>query len=205
MNEEKDIFFRMLMKKMRVETPDEVRKGILSGDWVVAKPNLCWLDDGILCFTAVSDGTLGPDWTTRLEKKHPRVGNGAKTILNSPYFKPTQGVTYEAAILKHLPSKLSRTTENFRKHARSLRLLKPTVEVACLVSHLAIEGKIDLSSFTYVSVMHEPIKASDGKSYLLGVDCVGEGFCVSASSGEPEQEWLLKEGCLFLRSKVKIF
>lgn len=146
MGEERDPFFKMLMKQMGVETPDEVKKGILSGDFTAVRSDAaCWTSDGMFCFDVTSDGTTGPNWIKNFEEKHPRIGNNAKKVLNSQFFRPTHGVVYKVAILMDIPKDWGRrTSQNFCEYAKFLHLSDPVTEVACLVSRAATAGKVNL-------------------------------------------------------------
>src|SRR3989344_110555 len=67
----------------------------------VSEPTRNWREqDGVIYFSVTSDGTTGPQWIERLEGKGFRLSDYAKSVLRSPDFKPTSGVTTEIAILK---------------------------------------------------------------------------------------------------------
>jgi hypothetical protein len=55
--------------------------------------------DGVILLRVTSDGTTGPIWIERLEKKSFEIDFHAKDVLRSDSFRPTFGRTVEVAIL----------------------------------------------------------------------------------------------------------
>src|SRR3989344_4768565 len=131
----------------------------LRGELTISVPTRNWREqDGIIYFSVPSDGTTGPDWITRLESKGFRVGDFAKSLLNSSDFKPTNGVTIEIAILKGmLFEDHSRITKNIRAEANRRNLITPNAEVACLIREMFTDEEIEAVGHWGIVTMHEPI------------------------------------------------
>ncbi len=159
-------------------------KSFLRGDLVTTKPGFTWREENdIIYFSVTSDGTTGKEWIKRIKNKSMKnksfcLKDGVKTVLLSPSFKPTNGITTKIAILKGRGKffKDDERITNNRVYAEAYarNFIKPSVEVGCLVwsvcqklSYEYIE-KIDLSC---VVVMHKPV-ATDLK-YVLGLIGVG--------------------------------
>jgi hypothetical protein len=108
----------------------------LRGEVTLAEPAKRWREqDGVIYFTLPpTDGTTGPEWIKRLEKKNFRLSQWATDVLKSKDFKPTTGVVNEVAVLKGMLFENSnRTTKNIRAEADKRKLNKPNAEVACLI------------------------------------------------------------------------
>ncbi|MBU2263186.1 hypothetical protein KJ750_00805 [Patescibacteria group bacterium] len=125
--------------------------------------------DGVIYFSVTSDGTTGEGWISRLENKGFQVSDWAKSILRSPDFKPTS-VTTEIVVFKgRLFSDSNRTTKNIRAEAERRNLAKPNAETACLIREKFSDKEIESMELWWIVTMHDPIKDSDGDSYLLRV------------------------------------
>ncbi len=155
--------------------------------------------DGIIYFSVTSDGTTGPQWIERLEKKGFRIGDYAKSVLRSSDFKPTNGVTTEIVILKGmLFADNERTTKNIRAEADRRNLTKPNAEVACLIRENFSDEEIKAMGF-WIVTMHEPIKDSDGDLDLLYAHWFGDGdgCWLGAYYDEPSGGWGRNDGFAF--------
>lgn len=163
-----------------------------------AKP--IWTEkDGVIYFSVTSDGTTGPQWIARLEKKGFRLSKWAKDVLNSSEFKPTSGVTYDCVILKGgLFSDEGRITEKIRAEAGKRKFEKPNAEVACLIRENFSDEDIESMGLVWLVTMHKPIKDSDGHPSLLGANRRGEGRWFGAYCDEPDSRWDREDGFVFL-------
>lgn len=142
----------------------------LQGKLTVSEPTRNWREqDGVIYISVTSDGTTGPEWIKRLEGKGFHLSDYAKSVLCSPDFRPTKGVTTEIAILKGvLFEDLDRTTSNIRDMATQRKLTTPNAEVACLIREEFSDEDIEVTGLIWIVTMHEPIKDSDGDPSLLG-------------------------------------
>ena len=184
-------------------TADGIR-AFLSGELSVSKPACRWHEqDGVIYFSVTSDGTTGEAWIKRLEDKGFRIGDYAKSLLRSPNFKPTKGVTYEIAILKGMIFEDNgRITKKIRSEADKRKLTKPNAEVACLIRENFSDEEIEAMGLWWIVIMHEPIKDSDGGADLLGVSRRDDGCWLSACCVGPGSRWGRGSGVAFVVSQV---
>lgn len=181
---------------------DGVNK-FLRGELIVSKPTRRWREEnGVIYFPINSDGTTGEQWITRLKSKGFRVGDYAKSVLRSKSFKPTNGITYEIAVLKgEIFSDNERITKNIRKDAKNSKLFTPNAEIACLIREKFSDKELEAMGLYWIVAMHEPIKDSVGDPQLLTSNRDGNGFWLSTSYGNPYR-WLRKTGFAFVVSQV---
>src|SRR3989344_5331909 len=164
----------------------------------VSEPTRSWCEkDGVIYLPPlVSDGTMGPLWIPRLEKKGFRVGDYAKQVLRSPDFKPTNGVTTEVAILKGVLFKDDdRITKNIRAKAytgiftQGRKLFDPNAEMACLIREKFTDEDIEAMGLWYIVAMPEHINDSDGAPFLLSGSRNVDGRWLDACSDRPDSRW----------------
>ena len=176
----------------------------LRGELTVSEPTHNWREqDGVIYFSVTSDGTTGPEWIDRLEKKGFRVGDYAKSVLRSKDFKPTKGVTTEIAILKGmLIEDINRITKNIRAEADKRKFTIPNAEVACLIRGMFTDKEIETMGLIWIIAMHEPIKDSDDDPGLLHVDRDDGGRWLLTTYGSPDHRWPREVGFVFAVSQV---
>ena len=176
----------------------------LRGELVVSEPIQRWKEhDGVIYLSLVSDGKTGPEWIAYFKSKGLRISNDAKKILLSPDFKPTNGVVYEIAILKGMLFENSeRITKNIRAEAEKRKLLKPNVEIACLIRANFSDEEIEAMGLYWIVTMHEPIKDSDGDPTLLGVIRNNDGSWLGTYYGNLGSKWNRSSGFAFVVSQV---
>lgn len=176
----------------------------LRGELSVSEPTRNWREeDGVIYFSVTSDGTTGEEWIKRLEDKGFRVGDYAKSVLRSPDFKPTTGVTTEVAVLKGmLFEDNDRITKKIRIEAANRNFQTPNAEIACLIRELFTDEEIKAMGLTWIVAMHEPIKDSDGDPRLLSARRVGDGRWLDAYYGKPGSRWVREDGFAFAVSQV---
>jgi hypothetical protein len=193
-----------LMRQMLVEDPNEAVRRINSEEWKVSGPIRSWREeDGVIYFSVTSDGTTGPEWIDRLEKKGFRVGNYAKGLLLSPDFKPTSGVTKEIAVLRGmLFEDGDRITKKIRAEANRRNLGKSNAEVACLIREKFADKEIEAMGLWWIVVMHKSIKDPDGAPSLLSAGRNGGGRWLGAYFVEPDSGWSRASGFAFVVSQV---
>ncbi len=176
----------------------------LRGELTVSEPARRWREqDRIIYFSVTSDGTTGPQWIERLEKKGFRIGNYAKSILRSPNFKPTSGVTTEIAVLKGmLFEDNDRITKKIRAEADKRKFVKPNAEVSCLIREMFSDEDIEAMNLCYIVTMHEPIMDSGGDPGLLGAYRDVRGRWLGADCGRPVSGWRRGSGVAFAVAQV---
>ena len=176
----------------------------LQGKLSVSEPTRNWREqDGVIYLSVTSDGTTGPQWIERLEGKGFRLSDYAKSVLRSPDFKPTSGVTTEIAILKGMLFEDSnRITKKIRAEADKRKLTTPNAEVACLIRENFSDEDIEAMGLIWIVAMHEPIKDSGGDPGLLGADRYGVGRWLDAGYGRPDHGWDRDFGFAFVVSQV---
>lgn len=160
-------------------------------------------ENGVIYFSVTSDGTTGEDWIQRFKKKGFHVGDCAKSVLRSPDFKPTHGVTYRIAVLKGiLFTDGYCTTSDIREYADKRKLTKPNAEVACLIREMFSDEELEAMGLRWIVVFHEPIKDSNGYPDLLGTWRGGGGRWLSVFYGGPVEGWNSDDGFAFALSRV---
>lgn len=176
----------------------------LQGKLLVSEPTRSWREqDGVIYLSVTSDGTTGPEWIKRLEKKGFRLSDYAKSVLRSPDFKPTKGVTTEIAILKGmLFEDNDRITHKIRTFAAERKLSAPNAEVACLIRENFSDEDIEAMGLIWIVTMHEPIKDSVGDPSLLRAGRSVDGRWLNAYCDKPDDRWNRESGFAFVVSQV---
>ena len=160
-------------------------------------------EDGAIRFSVTSDGTTGPEWIERLKKEGFRIGDCAHSILYSPDFRPTDGVTTEINVFKgDFFKDGDRTTRNIRAEAASRGLTKPNAEAACLIREKFTNKEIEAMGLCGVIAMHEPIKDSDGNPRLLGASRPAYGRWLNAYYDGSDVGWYRGYGFAFVIAQV---
>ncbi len=176
----------------------------LSGVGTVGLSRQMWREqDGVIYLSVTSDGTTGPEWIKRLEGKLFRLSDDAKSVLRSPDFKPTSGVTTEIAILKGMLFEDSnRITKKIRAEADKRKLATPNAEVACLIRENFSDEDIEAMGLIWIVAMHEPIKDFGGDPRLLRACRYGDGRWLRAYYDKPGSRWGREGGFAFVVSQV---
>jgi hypothetical protein len=179
-------------------------RDLLYGKAEITYPGRAWREqDGVIRSSVTSDGTTGPDWIVRLEKKGYRLSDYAKSLLRSKDFQPTNGVTTEIAVLKGmLFSDSDRITKKIRADADKRNLAKPNAEVACLIREKLSDEELEAMGLYWIVVMHEPIKDSDGDPNLLNSNRDDDGQWLYAYYDEPDGRFNRENGFAFAVSQV---
>ncbi len=170
----------------------------------VSEPTRNWREqDGVIYLSVTSDGTTGPQWIERLEGKGFRLSDYAKSVLRSPDFKPTFGVTTEISILNGmLFEDCDRITSNIRDLAAQRKLTTPNVETACLIRENFSDEDIEAMALIWIIIMHEPITGIAGDPRLLGVGRSVDGRWLGAYYDKPDDRWNRGGGFVFVVSQV---
>ena len=160
-------------------------------------------EDSVIRFSVTSDGTTGPQWIERLEKKGFRVSDYAKSVLLSSDFRPSSGITTEIAVLKGtLFSDSERITKNIRAEAGRRGLTAPNTEVVCLIREKFTNKDLEQMGLWCIVTMHEPIKNSVGVPFLLGASRAGDGRWLYAYYGRSVHRWFRVGGFAFAVAQV---
>lgn len=173
---------------------------VLLGQAEITKKVNQWTEEnGVITFTLpATDGTTGQEWITRTEKKGNRIGDFAKQLLLSADFKPTTGVVYTVKVLKgKLFSDDDRITGKIREEAKTRKLQTPNPEMACLIRENFSDEELKEMGLWYISVMHEPIRDSDGHLKLFNVNRSVDGQWLYTSHGQPGRKWIHEDGFAF--------
>lgn len=189
-------WFEAIVNKLGGE---EKAERFLRGELTVSEPTRSWREeDGVIYFSVTSDGTTGEEWIKRLESKGFHVGDYAKSVLRSPGFKPTSGVTTEVAVLKGtLFGDDDCVTKKIRAEAKKRKLEKPNAEVACLIREKFGDLELEAMGLWWLVVMHTPLKDSGGDPGLLRASRSGDGHWLDAYCGSPGDVWSRDDGFAF--------
>ncbi len=193
-----------IVKRMRKQGGTDGVEKFLRGELVLAQPNREWREqDGVIYLRITSDGTTGPDWITRLEKKGYHIHPIAKQILLSRDFKPTSGVISEVAILKGgLFEENHRSTELIRNAAKDRKFQTLNAEIACLIREKLTDEEIEAMGLKSVVVMHEPISDFEYEMQLLTLESKDDYCTLTWSHPDPGIGWLQSDGFAFAASEV---
>jgi len=194
-----------LVRKLSGDNGDrthQMLKKMLRGE--LCEPERQWREEnGVIHFSVTSDGTTGRKWIKRLLKKDFRISERTKSILRSSDFKPTNGVTYNIAVLKgELFNDNERITKNIRAEADKRNFTKPNAEVAYLIREKFTDEDLEAMGLYWIVAMHEPIKDSDGDSNLLDANRRGGGRWLDAIWDGPGRRWHRGVGFAFVASQV---
>lgn len=145
-----------------------------------------------------SDGTSGPEWVIRLEKKGVLLSDNAKNLLRSPGFTPTTGVTTRIAVLKGaLFTDSERVVKVIRLEADRRGLISPNAEVACLIRQKFSDEDIEKMGRMGIITMHNPLIEVDGGPDLLGTSTSSS---MRAYYGGQDDRWEYAHGFAFVRA-----
>lgn len=173
-------------------------------DRPMVKPKFDVLADGTITFTVTSDGTTGLEWIDRLKAAGHKVNDYAEQLLRSSDFVPTNGMTTKSVVL---PGKLwttdsNRLTKNIRAEALKRKLVKPNVEVACLIRMMCTNEEIRSMGLLRLVIMHKPIKDAAGSSVLLTVLAGVSESWLDAYWVRPVYQWDSRSGFVFAVPQV---
>lgn len=190
------------MQKIVIEGHVPYCLNALSGKLEIKKdltPIFGWQGyDKLVYFAVVSDGTTGPEWIKRLQKKGFSVGRQAETLLWSSDFKPTSGQLTVMAIVKGTCfSDNNRMTEKIYKEANRLRFGGPNMEVACLIREKFSDQDIKAMGLNFLVTMHSPVADSHGDLKLLDAHCRAKGNWFGARYGKRNGRWPRGTGFVF--------
>lgn len=188
-----------LMHQMDLTDPNEAVRRINSGEWALPEPYRQWRERyNVIYFSVTSDGTSGPEWVIRLEKKGVLLSDNAKNLLRSPGFTPTTGVTTRIAVLKGaLFTDSERVVKVIHIDAYRRGLIRPNAEVACLIREKFSDEEIEKMVLEGIITMHNSLIEVDGGPDLLGT---GKSSSLRAYYGGKDDRWHSAHGFAFVRA-----
>ncbi len=183
---------------------EEAFLSLLRDELVVPQHTRRWREqNGVIYFTLPpTDGTTGPQWIERLEKKGFQLSKWSRDVLNSPDFKPTTGVVNNIAVLKgELFSDGNRFTKKIRAEGDKRKLkhgkdISP--EIACQIREMFTDEEIKEMGLVWIIAMHESISDSDGDLRLLNASRNDDGRWLYAYYGNPDYRWNRENGFAFV-------
>lgn len=160
--------------------------------------------DGVIYLSVTSNGRSGEEWIAHFEKNGIRLSKYSKDVLRSPDFKPTNGITYNLAVLRGtFFSDSNRITRKIRAEGDKRGWTKPEAEVGCLIRDLLSDEEIEQLGLWWIVAMHEPIKDSGRGPRLLYAYRNDGGHWLGACWGGPDNEWSDSGAFAFLVSQVQ--
>jgi hypothetical protein len=145
------------------------------------RPSRRWWksEDGLIHFLVTSDGTSGKELVERLEEKGHGVSKYAKSVLFSPDFRSTKGITSNVCVVPGSFFASDPTTREVRQELDRRGLTHGKVinaELACLIREKFSNKDLAEMGLWWIVAMHEPIKDSDEDPCFLGADRQGGGL-----------------------------
>ena len=177
---------------------------LLRGEIPVSEPTRSWREkDGVIYFSVTSYGTTGEEWARRLEGMGFYFVASIESILRSPDFKSTSGMTTEVAVLKGvLFGDNDRTTRVICAEAARRKLITPNAEIACLIRLKFTDAEIEAMGFRWIVAMHKPIRDFAYDPSLLGVGPHADGLWLLEYDHRPDDRWPSAYGFAFAVSQV---
>ena len=176
----------------------------LRGEITVSEPARSWIEkDGVIYLSLTSNGMTGPEWIAHFEKKGDLVGYYAKQLLCRRDFRPTNGVTYQVAVIKGMVyNDRDLNAYNIRKDADGRKLSKPNTEIACLIRDKFMDAEIEAMGLIWIITMHESINDSAGRPSLLSAGRGDGGRCLGTDYDGTGHQWHRGSGFAFVVSQV---
>lgn len=161
-------------------------------------------ENGIINFSVTSNGRTGKEWIAHLRRKGYGPLGVTESVLCSPDFRPTNGVTTHIAVLKgNLWGDEDRSIDKIRAFASERNLTVPNMEVACLIRDMFSCKKIKAMGINWILTMHDPIKDIDGVPRILIVS--GKTPWLEMEICDPKSRWVNNGGFAFVLSQVSGF
>lgn len=198
---------KTMMDKIMVQTgltdPKEVVKMINSDKLQVSLPK--WIEkDGIIYVSVTSRGMSGKEWITYFGNEGVEISEDAKRILLSERFKPTNGITYEVAIIKgdSFVDDGYCTAKTINKKAEDCKFFTPDIELACLLRQKFSSKELRAMDFSWIVVMHDPVVDCEKNFLQLCVCGIGNKSKLFATfQGGTDGQWGVYGGFAFIASK----
>ncbi|MEK7552092.1 MAG: hypothetical protein AAB534_01620 [Patescibacteria group bacterium] len=125
-------------------------------------------ENGVIYFSVTSDGTTGEGWMKWFDENFYPLSDEARTLLRSPFFVATSGVTTEIAVLKvgFIPV-VERTTLAIRIRASQRDLRVPNAEVVCLIRRMFTNDQIREMGLYWIVALHNPLHCGNEPFFLV--------------------------------------
>ncbi len=162
-----------------------------------------WFEkDGVIYFTVTSNGKSGKEWIKHFESKGIKIGDYASKILLK--IKPSKkGTVTQIAVIKgEFFSDHNRIMSNIRIEADKRKFEKLNAEVECLIRDMFTDEEIEKMGLSWIVIMHEPIKDSDGDSIFLYAGRLDDGSWLRTLQTRFDGRWLRKDGFAFASQQV---
>lgn len=190
-------------EKVTVAFDSPNKEAVIKAAIPTAEPTRSWREeDGVIYFSVTSDGRTGPQWVERFEGRGFPLNRYDRSVLLSDYFKPTDGITTEIAILKGMLFEDSdRFTTRILAEAERRGLAEPNAEVACLIGENFSDMEIRAMGLQWILVMYMPIVSG---LCLFGAyqDCYGRWLPAYYVAG-PDSRWDREYGFAFVVPQVE--
>lgn len=186
---------KLFLRKEPCWTIHAVSSSLKPVEWIID-------DEGNIHFTLISNGLTREQWEWHLERCGCRIGDYARQVLRRASEAPTNGVTYNIVVRPGKKmSDIDRITKNIRAAAHKKGWFKPHWEVACLIRDTFTDEQLKAMGLWYIVTMHEPIKDSEGDSFLL-YSRRDDGRRLDAGNGRLGSYWDHGGGFAFLSDKL---
>jgi len=161
---------KKIMAQAGVDDPEEAVSLMNSDELWVYNKNPKWTEKKRdTRFFLTSDGTSGKRWVSCLKNKNCRFGDFAESVLRSKSFKPTNGITYEIAVIgANLFGNINLSDQIINDEAKNRGYMVPNPEISCLIREKLSDDKIKEMGFERIVIMHEPIMDCSGTLAHLG-------------------------------------
>lgn len=153
-----------------------------------------WIkENGIVRFSLSSNGRLGSAWIEHFTSTGHEVSSHARRILLSSQFVPTDGISFDIAVVMglHVPES-NRLTPVLLEKGKELKLRPPTPEIICLIRDKFSDQAIDKMTLECIVGLHEQIEDQSGF-----LDTTPGGIGVGELT-LPEHRWGMAEGFAFI-------
>ena len=158
-----------------------------------------YVSDDIIQFSVTSNGLTGPAWVKRLRDKGNHFGADVEMLLLSKDFTSTSGITTKIVAYRGCYfSDVSRHLSHICHTARMRRLVKPSMEIACLILDTLSRAEIDDLGIGLMVVVHEPPLFDSNFINHLAVG-IGKMVVVRSKGEAPDEpETLWNKQCCFV-------
>jgi hypothetical protein len=194
-----------VMEDMGLDDPKEALRRLREGEYKLTKKKFYWNEEkpNQITFTVKSDGTLGPDWMKRLQKRNCKLTVDARKILLSDQFHATRDLEYDVVILRSW--ELNWYTQALMDHAIGMELVLPLPEIACLIQDKFSNREILLEmGLRSIHIMHVPfLEREHSPPMILSINDHGQGSEMDLDFYEADTPWGLKDGFVFLAKQPK--
>lgn len=175
-----DSAMRRIMNQTGIKDQESIIRMLNSGELIVSKKPKWRKDEwGNIHFDVTSNGTTGKGWIDIFQKDGLEIGEYEReNILNSKYFKPTNGITSEIVILKQ--RNFCDADEELNYVDIKCRISKrrgfsmPNAEVVCLILKKFSKEELETMGMPYIIVMSPRFKSFSGTAsynkYVPGID-----------------------------------